>query len=148
MLKTITKTMAIASLLTIGSTAFAQPNSDSQPVSPPSVGQQSAGGYGTTNMWAYVAANGTHTAKTGGLSLASTAKLSGSGQYEVIFRRAVHNNCFFGGTSSRLADGTLTPGFVTAVRRSGNTKGVFVQTFNEAGLLEDRPFMVYAYCYR
>ncbi len=152
MFKTITTTLAMTALVTIGIPAIAQGNSQgksqNQSSSKSTISPQSAGGFGTTSMWGYVAADGTHTSGTGGSALANTGRVgAGPGSYEVIFKRGVHNNCYFGGTIANQTLG-ITPGFIDVARRDLNTKGVYVQTRDDTGNLADRDFMIYVYCYR
>lgn len=147
MFKKITTMLAATSLLALGATASAQQlTADGQIASPPTVAPQSAGGFGASTIWAFVEADGSHASGTGGSGLANSAKTS-TGRYEVIFRRGIGSGCVFIGTMSRQSSGT-SPGFIDVVKRSGNTKGVFVETRNTSGTLTDLPFAVLVSCAR
>ncbi len=149
MFKKITTVLAASSLLALGATASAQlVDYQGQPPSPNQVAPQSAGGFGATTMWAYIQADGSHDPGYGGggSGLANSGKLN-PGQYEVIFKRGVHNNCVFIGTLSAQAS-NADHGFIDVVRRSGNTKGLFVETKDGAGAETDMPFAVLVSCAR
>ena len=143
MLKTITSTLAVGAL-TLSAIGTAQAN-DQPPHTPPRVSQQ-AGNVGATTLWAYVDAAGNHVSGSGGLGLVSTTKLSGSGQYEVLFRRGIANFCVYLPSIGNKGQGGSAIGTVTAVKRGGNNKGLFIQTRNVAGDLTDMNFNVLVYC--
>ncbi len=154
MLKSIKTTIMAAGALALCASASAQVNSDSQPASSPqmassigfpgSVAPQASGGNGASILWAFVAADGTHTSD-GGQGLNTSAKIS-TGQYEVIFKRDIGSYCSYMGGMSKQASFT-DHGHITVVKRGGNSKGVFVSTYDVAGAQADRDFAVFITCY-
>lgn len=68
------------------------------------------------------------------------------GQYEVIFSRRV-NNCAYSATIGKpKQSNTANAGFTTVVGRAGNTKGVFIETFDTSGSSRDRGFQLIVVC--
>lgn len=149
MFKNITKSIAVLSVLSLGGASLAFAGSgEEQPPSTPSVAPQIAGGFGATNMWAFVRADGTHVA-TGGLGVVSSQLFgAGNGRYEVIFRRAIGNNCLYSVNIAGQNAGVYDAAIATVQQRSGNNKGLFVRTFDAAGAPIDHDFSVGVSCYR
>jgi hypothetical protein len=89
-----------------------------------------------TRLWAVINVSGT----TGrGSGVTGSAKLVGSGQYEVVFNRDV-TACSYQATMS------ISPGEIVAQPRSGVPNGVFVGTYSSAGAASDRAFHLAVLC--
>ena len=70
----------------------------------------------------------------------------GTGLYEVLFSGNV-SGCAYEATIGVSTNGGSVPGGeITTAGRAGNTKGVFLETFNAAGTLADQPFHLVVIC--
>lgn len=94
-----------------------------------------------------VSADGTATLPADGIGVRSVTKQPGTGYYEVIFRkRNLHRACFWTGTVADRDDGVVTPGIVTIDARAGTNNGLWISTYDLAGSLADRAFIVTVIC--
>jgi hypothetical protein len=93
--------------------------------------------------WAVVESDGTLVRSNG---VASASRL-GLGTYLVRFNANV-NTCAYVADPGRTANlSVAVPAVASVTRRTGNKKGVYVQTFNEAThAFVDEPFHLMAYC--
>lgn len=96
------------------------------------------GGYFTRSMAAVINANGT---VKDGNRVTSSAKLVGSGNYEVIFDRNI-TQCAIQATLSNLSG----KGYAVVDPRTGKANGVFVATYDETGALQDARFNLEVTC--
>jgi hypothetical protein len=107
-------------------------------------GPQGPTGLSATSLWAVVNATG---ALQNGSGVVSTAP-EGTGDFQVIFDQDVRNCSYIAtlGVPGSQGGGTQVPGFITTAGRSLLTDGVWVQTFNETGVLTAEPFNLAVFC--
>jgi len=67
-----------------------------------------------------------------------------TGSYEVVFDRDVTDCAHLVSVGQLAASAPVA--FATGVRRTGNPRGIFVQTFNAAGTLTNAPFFAAVVC--
>ncbi|MFB9234009.1 hypothetical protein ACFFWC_00410 [Plantactinospora siamensis] len=87
-------------------------------------------------FWAVVNANGT---LARGFGVVSSIRL-GVGAYQVVFSHDVTRSAFLATQGFAGSVGAAPDGAVTVVGRAGLATGVFVTTYNTAGVLTDRAF--------
>lgn len=87
-------------------------------------------------FFAVVNANGT---LARGFQAVSANRLA-TGQYQVIFRHDLTGSAFFGTIGLAGSIGISADGQIAVVGRTGMPNGVFVQTFNSAGIPTDLGF--------
>lgn len=114
-------------------------------VAPADTPSANAGGwYGVALLSAVVAADGTVDRGSG---VQSVTKL-GTGTYEIIFRRTVRACTYIGTQGYTGTSGSPPDGTVTVVGRFGQTRGVWLSTYDSAGMNADRAFHLMVYCAR
>jgi hypothetical protein len=86
----------------------------------------------------FAVVNGDGTLARGG-GAASATKL-GTGQYQVLFKRDVNRGAFLATIGLSADAGASPPGEIIVNLRVGTTNGIFVQTSNSTGAVEDRSF--------
>jgi hypothetical protein len=101
-------------------------------------------GADATNLWAVLNPDGTlnrgsHVVSSGKVDYSGT-----TGSYEVIFDRDV-TNCVYMGTLGG-ANTVLSQGQITTFPRNNNVDGVFIFTYDDAGVRADRLFQVAVLC--
>jgi hypothetical protein len=95
-----------------------------------------------SECFAVVRSNGTVARGRGVLRAARI----GAGTYEVIFRNKL-TPCAFSLTPARIEfSGTVPPTIITGAGRVGTNNGVFIETFNTAGVHTDQPFHLVITC--
>uniref|UniRef100_B8HR20 Secreted protein n=1 Tax=Cyanothece sp. (strain PCC 7425 / ATCC 29141) TaxID=395961 RepID=B8HR20_CYAP4 len=92
--------------------------------------------------FAVVSSTGTLARSVG---VVSAAKLTGTGNYQVIFNRNV-TECVYEATIGNPGTGVAPAGQITVASRAGNVNGVFIKTYDSAGRASDRPFHLYVGC--
>jgi len=95
-------------------------------------------------LWAVVAADGSNT-RSFPRSPTTTSTRLALGAYEVDFYENV-NACSYQVTVGNGGSGSPPVGYASVAARSGNAKGVFVQTYNLNGALVDEPFHLAVHC--
>jgi hypothetical protein len=125
-----------AGTLALAGTAYAGPNSG--PVVKTPVGTS----LGSADLWAVVDIDGTLIRSDGA---ASSANL-GTGNYEVIFKRSVRGCVYQAVVGGPGFVGVPAPGFMTVIGRVTDVKGVFLQSFDNAGTLSNRSFHLFVNC--
>lgn len=75
----------------------------------------------------------------------SATKLS-TGTYDVRFRYNIDRCAWSATIGLATFSGSVAGGEITTAGRVGTTSGVFVQTFNSAGALADKPFHLIIQC--
>ena len=95
--------------------------------------------------WAVVDANGA--LRRGSDQGVTVTKLAGDGTYQVAFPTNV-TECAFLGTigSGEQGGAAVPPGTIAVSGRGGTLDALYVQTFNSAGVLTDKPFHVVLVC--
>jgi hypothetical protein len=96
------------------------------------------------DFYAVVDSDGTLARGRGAVSAERFAE--GSGQYEVIFDRAVRNCAYVATIGISGSLGLSRPGEITVAARFENNRGVFVSTHNSTGVLRDRGFHLQVSC--
>jgi hypothetical protein len=86
----------------------------------------------------FAVVNGDGTLARGG-GAASATRLA-PGNYQVLFRRDVNRGAFIATLGLSADAGASPPGEIIVNLRAGTTNGVFVETFNSTGAVEDRSF--------
>jgi len=134
-LKPAMSAAACAGVLVLAGTGIAAAASSGGQGSSGDSGQHAAIAATCTHLWAVVNAAGKlQRAGCPGI----TSKILGSppipGHYQVIFPRNVRN-CAYVATIGNAGSANVVnhPGFAGVVGRTGNTHGVFVETFNPSG---------------
>jgi hypothetical protein len=94
-------------------------------------------------LWAVVTATGATTRSFPRAT--TTSSRLGAGSYEVDFYESV-NACSYQVTLGNGSTGTPPTGYASVASRAGNSKGVFVQTFNLNGAPVDHPFHLAVHC--
>ncbi|MBO4208682.1 hypothetical protein [Micromonospora echinofusca] len=74
-----------------------------------------------------------------GINVVSSLRLA-TGQYQVVFDHDVTRGTFVGTLGLTGSVGISPPGEIAVVGRTGIPNGVFVQTWNSAGVRTDRAF--------
>jgi hypothetical protein len=92
-------------------------------------------------LWAAVDATG---ANIHSFPKATTSLHVSTGEFEVDFYEAV-DGCSYQATVGPAGSGSES-GYATVAARSGNAKGVYVETFNTSGVLTDLPFHLAVHC--
>jgi hypothetical protein len=98
-------------------------------------------GYYVPGLMAVVSSNGNLVRGNGAPSVTRMA----TGAYNVVFNRNV-TGCAYAGGLHDPSDGTGNEGDLTAASLSSDPRGVFVQTFNEAGNAADIEFHLTVTC--
>ena len=98
-------------------------------------------GPSATKLWAVVNSSGSIARSSG---TTSAGRLD-DGDYEVIFNQDV-SSCAFVASVGSTGNGTPSAGMATTGRRAGNTNGVQVSTYTDAGASADKPFHVVVIC--
>ena len=98
-------------------------------------------GVSATRLWAVVNTNGT---LQRGSNVASTGKLSGLGNYQVLFNQDI-SGCEYS-VNVGGADITSSTGIASAVRRLDQPTGVQVSTSDFDGAQADRSFHLAVHC--
>lgn len=83
--------------------------------------------------------NGGNGAVVRGFGVTSAARLA-VGLYQVVFSHDVTGSAYVGTIGLTGSVGQSPSGEIAVVGRTGVANGVFVQTFNSAGVLSDRSF--------
>jgi len=99
---------------------------------------------GTTELSAVVREDGTFV-QGRGVGIRSSAPL-GVGYYEVIFRRNVSNCVYVATIGVPGNDSVPPPGEISVASRFGKPRGVFVSTYNSAGVLTNKGFHLVVVC--
>jgi hypothetical protein len=95
---------------------------------------------GAQTLWAVIHADGT-TARASGVKSSKKDASTGTGEYDVIFKRNVSGCAYV----ASFADERQT-GEVSASSLAGTPNGVFVQTGTSGGGLSDRNFHLAVFC--
>jgi hypothetical protein len=135
---------ALAAVATATLQSAAAPNANGPNLRPmPMNTTGTSGGMPPTSqiIWATVDATGT---KINSFPKTTTATHLSTGDYEVDVYEAVET-CSYQATVGVTGSGSAA-GFATVAPRSGNTKGVFVSTFNTSGVATDEPFHLAIIC--
>jgi hypothetical protein len=93
-----------------------------------------------TALWAVIATNGS-AARNG--HAASSEKVA-TGQYVVVFDRDVKACAYVATLGGTAAESVV--GQISVTRRSINANGVFVKTYDSAGVAADRSFHLAVFC--
>ncbi len=95
------------------------------------------------NKWAVVNSAGTLVRSNG----ATAATLISTGTYQVTFKTSMLNCAFIADPGDTDGGAVATPVVATVAERAGNSKALFIQTFNQSsGALSSQPFHVTTYC--
>jgi hypothetical protein len=94
------------------------------------------------SFWAVVNANGSLARSSGGVTSADT----GTGAYEVVFPVDVRQCAYVASAGSSGASGSPPKVSVGALGRAGEVKGIWVETWNDAGANVDAGFHVIVDC--
>ena len=140
----LARTVGLVALVAVGTAAAAAPSLNGPNLKPvPMNTTGTSGGMPPTSqvLWATVDATGT---KINSFPKTTTATRLTTGQYEVIVYEAV-STCSYQATVGVTTSGSAA-GYATVAPLSGDTKGVFVATFNTAGTMADEPFHLAIIC--
>jgi hypothetical protein len=95
------------------------------------------------NKWAVVTSAGALVRSNG----ATAAAPVGTGTYQVTFKTDMTNCAFIADPGDPGAGAVGGPAIATVAERAGNTKALFIQTFDQTtGALTNEPFHVTTYC--
>lgn len=112
-------------------------------------GPQGPAGVNATALWAVVNDNGT--LANGSSHVVATDLVSGGsfpGAYEVVFDQNVSSCAYTAslGIPGNQFGGDPPAGFISTAGRSGNTDGVFVQTWDTTGTATNESFSLAVFC--
>jgi hypothetical protein len=109
---------------------------------PGTAGAKGDTGAAATTLWAVVESTGT--LARGGTGTVS-AKSPSTGRYEIVFKQNV-SKCAYIATEGSTTAGVPVAAFVGVATLEENPDGVFVETFNTAGVLTAEPFHLAVFC--
>lgn len=140
------RTVALVALAAIGTATLqsvASSGANGPMLKPYNVAPTQAGMPQTAQtLWAAVDATGANVRSFPRAT--TTSSRTTVGNYEVDFYENV-DACSYQATVGPAGSGIAT-GFATVAARSGNAKGVFVETFNANGAAADLPFHLAVHC--
>jgi peptidoglycan hydrolase-like protein with peptidoglycan-binding domain len=140
--------MLVAVVLSVGMLSWGIAQAASGPNSGTTVTTKNVAGTGAgmpptaQSLWAVVNPDGT--LARGFPKTTTKSSTNGTGDYEVDFYENV-DACNYQVTVGQPGTGTVQ-GYGTADARAGNTKGVFIQTFDSSGNLANLPFHLAVLC--
>ena len=145
-IRLVSRTLALAVLATVGTASLqsvAAPSINGPTQVRPYVAATSVGmPQSAQTLWAVVDPTGVNIRSLPKSTTTSTHL--GTGQYEVDFYENV-DSCAYVATVGPAGGGAAS-GYATVAARSGNAKGVFVETFNTSGTVADMPFHLAVHC--
>jgi len=92
-------------------------------------------------LYAVISANGDFES---GAQVSSSLYLNDTGEYQVIFNTPVTGCAYV--ASLGTGQGTPPAGFITDASRASDPNGVYLQTFNAAGVAANETFNLQVYC--
>jgi len=143
-LKPAMSAAACAGVLVLAGTGIAAASSGG-PSSAADSGQHAAVAATCTHLWAVV--NKAGKLQRAGCKGITSSILSLPGHFQVIFPRNVRNCAYVANIGNAgSAKAVLHPGFTGVVARTGNTHGVFVETYNTSGVPSSAGFHLIVAC--